>query len=57
MPRGVERDLAAGDASILVWDPLVRIVHWTVAVGCFLNLFILETGTSTTSSGTSRWAR
>jgi cytochrome b len=27
-----------------VWDPLVRIVHWTVAGGCLLNLFFLESG-------------
>jgi cytochrome b len=27
-----------------VWDPLVRIVHWTVAIGCILNLFVIESG-------------
>ena len=27
-----------------MWDPLVRIVHWTVAAGCVLNLFVLESG-------------
>jgi cytochrome b len=35
-----------GAASIRVWDPLVRIVHWTVAFGCILNLFVLESGTA-----------
>ncbi|ARN80127.1 cytochrome b/b6 domain-containing protein [Methylocystis bryophila] len=31
-------------AEIRVWDPVVRIFHWTVAVGCFVDLFILEDG-------------
>ena len=31
-----------GAANIPVWDLLVRIVHWTVAAGCVLNLFFLE---------------
>lgn len=26
-----------------VWDPLVRLFHWTVVIGCFAN-FILEEG-------------
>jgi cytochrome b len=35
---------AASRAEIQVWDPLVRIFHWTVVVGCFVDLFILEDG-------------
>lgn len=27
-----------------VWDPIVRIFHWTVVTACTLNLFILEEG-------------
>jgi cytochrome b len=33
-----------GPASIVVWDPLVRIFHWTVVLGCVLDLFVLEGG-------------
>lgn len=29
-----------------VWDPVVRVFHWTVVTGCVLNLFILEEGKS-----------
>jgi cytochrome b len=44
--RTSEYPLAAppGAAAIKVWDPLVRVVHWTVAFGCLLNLFVLEDG-------------
>lgn len=30
--------------TVRVWDPIVRIFHWTVVAGCVLNLFILEDG-------------
>ncbi|ACE90004.1 cytochrome B [Rhizobium phaseoli] len=30
--------------SIKVWDPIVRIFHWTIVTACTLNLFILEEG-------------
>ena len=33
-----------GAASIPVWDPLVRIFHWTVVLGCVVDLFILTDG-------------
>jgi cytochrome b len=28
----------------LVWDAVVRLFHWTVVAGCFLDLFILDDG-------------
>ncbi|NEJ74933.1 cytochrome B [Rhizobium phaseoli] len=30
--------------DVKVWDPIVRLFHWTVVVACTLNLFILEEG-------------
>jgi cytochrome b len=30
--------------TVRVWDPLVRIFHWTVAVGVLINYFLLEGG-------------
>lgn len=34
----------AAGARVRVWDPVVRLFHWTVVTGCVLNLFILEDG-------------
>lgn len=34
----------AAGAGVRVWDPVVRLFHWTVVTGCVLNLFILEDG-------------
>ncbi|ODN68674.1 cytochrome b/b6 domain-containing protein [Methylobrevis pamukkalensis] len=36
----------APTGSVKVWDPVVRLFHWTVVAGCLLNLFILEEGKS-----------
>lgn len=33
-----------GAAMIRVWDPIVRLFHWTVVTACLLNLFVLEPG-------------
>jgi cytochrome b len=35
---------AAPRRELAVWDPLVRLFHWTVAAGCVLNLFVLDDG-------------
>jgi len=29
---------------VTVWDPVVRLFHWTVVTACILNLFVLEPG-------------
>lgn len=34
----------AARPTVRVWDPVVRIFHWTVVAACTLNLFILEEG-------------
>jgi len=34
----------ASPGAIKVWDPVVRIFHWTVVAGCIANLFIVEDG-------------
>jgi cytochrome b len=36
--------MSAGENSVTVWDPVVRIFHWTVVAGCLANLFIVEDG-------------
>lgn len=33
-------------ATIPVWDPLVRLVHWTLVTGVVLNLWVFEPGKS-----------
>jgi len=36
----------AGPDTVAVWDPLVRLFHWTVVLGIILNSFALEGGKS-----------
>ncbi|CAN7703766.1 cytochrome b/b6 domain-containing protein [Phyllobacterium sp. LjRoot231] len=40
----VEGTRPSTGATIKVWDPIVRLFHWTVVCGVILNLWILEEG-------------
>lgn len=35
---------ASSTIRVKVWDPVVRLFHWTVVTGCVLNLWVLEDG-------------
>ncbi|HEX2529081.1 MAG TPA: cytochrome b/b6 domain-containing protein [Geminicoccus sp.] len=35
---------APGSRTVKVWDPVVRLFHWTVATSIVLNLFVLDSG-------------
>jgi cytochrome b len=36
--------LPAAPRTVRVWDPVVRLFHWTVVTGAVLNLFVLAPG-------------
>ena len=35
---------AAAAVDVPVWDPLVRLLHWSVAAACLIDLFVLANG-------------
>lgn len=35
-------DVPAPDLRVKVWDPVVRLFHWTLALGCIANLTVLR---------------
>ncbi|WGD29087.1 cytochrome b/b6 domain-containing protein [Ancylobacter sp. WKF20] len=42
--RGPASASSTASPEVVVWDPVVRIFHWTVVAGCLLNLFVVEDG-------------
>ncbi|KPL51976.1 cytochrome B [Prosthecomicrobium hirschii] len=38
------REGVAAPRTLMVWDPLVRLFHWTVVAGCVVNSFVFEDG-------------
>ncbi len=41
--RQIEHEVVPqGTTSVIVWDPIVRPFHWSVVLGCVLNLFVLD---------------
>ncbi|WAC28536.1 cytochrome b/b6 domain-containing protein [Ancylobacter sp. SL191] len=44
--RGPASASTTASPEVVVWDPVVRIFHWTVVAGCLLNLFVVEDGES-----------
>ncbi|TLG71863.1 cytochrome b/b6 domain-containing protein [Methylocystis sp. B8] len=40
-----ERDgVARRPTKVFVWDPIVRLFHWTVVLGCLADLYVFEEG-------------
>lgn len=49
MTNNVHQDVVSagplrGSATVQVWDLVVRLFHWTVAIGCFANSFVFTDG-------------
>jgi cytochrome b len=46
----MEGEVLQNPAQVRVWDPVVRLFHWTVVAGCVLNLAVFTDG-----KGAHRW--
>ena len=44
MARAMPQAAADHSAAVAVWDPVVRLFHWTIVTGVVLNLWVLEHG-------------
>jgi cytochrome b len=49
-PGAIEGEILHRETQIRVWDPVVRVFHWSVVAGCVLNLAIFTDG-----KGAHRW--
>jgi cytochrome b len=45
--HGEAASVSPVEAKLLVWDPVVRALHWVVALGCALDLFVFDDGKAT----------
>lgn len=41
-PAAMSPTLNSAATDVMVWDPVVRLFHWTLALGCIANLTILR---------------
>jgi cytochrome b len=50
-PSGtIDCEVLRSETQVRVWDPVVRVFHWSVVAGCVLNLAIFTDG-----KGAHRW--
>ena len=48
--KTIEGEVLQSPSQVRVWDPVVRLFHWSVVAGCVLNLAVFTDG-----KGAHRW--